>query len=130
MLYAAIMRFDSLREITVGLLAETRKLAHICITFKIGRNTLADANKRRPEAIFESIYRDLYATYRHFLSSNSRSRKTPKWMKRLQIIDSTTITLFSKLLFKGVGRHPKTGKRKVKSKFIPSYMPMKGYHLT
>ena len=33
-------------------------------------------------------------------------------MKRLQIIDSTTITLFSNLLFKGVGRHPKTGRKK------------------
>ena len=112
MLYAVIMRFDSLREITASLLAETRKLAHLGITFKIGRSTLADANKRRPEAIFEAIYRDLYATYRHVLSSDSRSRKTPKWMKKLQIIDSTTITLFSNMLFKGVGRHPKTGKKK------------------
>ncbi len=33
-------------------------------------------------------------------------------MKRLQIIDSTTITLFSNLLFKCVCRHPKTGKKK------------------
>ncbi|WP_336594121.1 DUF4372 domain-containing protein, partial [Bacteroides acidifaciens] len=48
MLYAVIMRFDSLREITASLLAETRKLSHIGITFKIGRSTLADANKRRP----------------------------------------------------------------------------------
>ena len=112
MLYAVIMRFDSLREITASLLAETRKLAHLGITFKIGRSTLADANKRRPEAIFEAIYRDLYATYRHVLSSDSRSHKTPKWMKRLQIIDSTTITLFSNLLFNGMGRHPKTGKKK------------------
>lgn len=112
MLYAVIMRFDSLREITTSLLAETRKLAHLGISFKIGRSTLADANKRRSEAIFESIYRDLYTTYRHVLSSDSRSKKTPKWMKRLQIIDSTTITLFSNLLFKGVGRHPKTGRKK------------------
>ena len=112
MLYAVIMRFDSLREITASLLAETRKLAHLGITFKIGRSTLADANRRRPEAIFEAIYRDLYGTYRHILSSDSRSGKTPGWMKRLQIIDSTTITLFSNLLFKGVGRHPKTGKKK------------------
>jgi len=112
MLYAVIMRFDSLREITASLLAETRKLAHLGITFKIGRSTLADANKRRPEAIFEAIYRDLYATYRHVLSSDSRSSKTPKWMKRLQIIDSTTVTLFSNVLFKGAGRHPKTGKKK------------------
>lgn len=112
MLYAVIMRFDSLCEITASLLAETRKLAHLGITFKIGRSTLADANRRRPETIFEAIYRDLYATYRQALSSDSRSGKTPKWMKRLQIIDSTTITLFSNLLFKGVGRHPKTGKKK------------------
>ena len=33
-------------------------------------------------------------------------------MDRLQIIDSTTISLFSNLLFNGVGRHPKTGKKK------------------
>ena len=30
-------------------------------------------------------------------------------MDKLQIIDSTTITLFSNLIFKGVGRHPKSG---------------------
>ena len=35
MLYAVIMRFDSLREITASLLAETHKLAHLGITFKI-----------------------------------------------------------------------------------------------
>lgn len=112
MLYAVIMRFDSLREITASLLAESRKLCHLGISFKIGRSTLADANVRRPEAIFEAVYRDLYARYRHVLSSVSRSRRTPKWMKRLQIIDSTTITLFSNLLFKGVGRHSKAGRKK------------------
>lgn len=112
MLYAIIMRFDSLREITASLLAESRKLRHLGINFKIGRSTLADANARRPESVFEAIYRDLYSRYRQFLSSDSRSNKTPKWMKRLQIIDSTTITLFSNILFKGVGRHPKSGKKK------------------
>lgn len=76
------------------------------------RSTLADANKRHPEAVFEAIYRDLYTTYRNRLSSDSRTNKEPKWMKRLQIIDSTTISLFSNLLFKGVGCHPKTGKKK------------------
>jgi len=112
MLYAVIKRFDSLREITASLLADTRKLAHIGIRFKISRSTLADANKRRPEAIFEAIYRDLYAKHRHELISDSRRRNRPKWMDRLQIIDSTTITLFSNLIFKGVGRHPKSGKKK------------------
>ena len=86
MLYAVIMRFDSLREITASLLAETRKLAHLSIIFKIGRSTLSNANKRCQETIFEAIYRYLYTTYRNVLSSESRSRKTPKWMKRLHII--------------------------------------------
>ena len=112
MLYAIIKRFDSLREITTSLLADTNKLSHLGITFKIGRSTLADANKRRPEKIFENIYRDLYARYRNELISDSRKRQRPKWMDRLQIIDSTTISLFSNLIFKGVGRHPKTGKKK------------------
>ena len=112
MLYAVIKRFDSLREITTSLLADTRKLTHIGIRFKISRSTLADANKRRPETIFEAVYRDLYAKHRHELISDSRRRNRPKWMDRLQIIDSTTITLFSNLIFKGVGRHPKSGKKK------------------
>lgn len=64
MLYAVIKRFDSLRELEIGMKAEVHKLAHIGITFKIGRSTLADANRSRPEAVFEAIYRDLYARYR------------------------------------------------------------------
>ena len=116
------MRFDSLREITASLLGEARKLNHLGLTFKIGRSTLADANKRRSEHIFEEIYRHLYGRYGEVLSSDSRSRKTPKWMKRLQIIDSTTITLFSNLIFKGVGRQPKTGKKKHHHARIVTYV--------
>ena len=112
MLYAVTMRFDSLREITASLQAEARKLCHLSINTMTSRSTLSDANKRRPEAVFEAIYRDLYSTYHTRLSSDSRQRKEPQWMKRLQIIDSTTISLFSNLLFKGVGRHPKSGKKK------------------
>ena len=112
MLYAVIKRFDSLREITTSLLADTHKLAHLGINFKIGRSTLADANARRSEKIFEAIYRQLYATYHTYLSSDSRRKSTPKWMDKLKIIDSTTISLFSNLIFKGVGRHPKTGTKK------------------
>lgn len=112
MLYAVIKRFDSLREISASLQAEARKLSHLGISMMPSRSTLSDANRRRPDSIFEAIYRDLYDTYRHRLLSDSQSGKNPKWMKRLQIIDSTTITLYSNLIFKGVGRHPKTGKKK------------------
>ena len=112
MLYAVIKRFDSLREITGSMFPEARKLAHLGVSLMPRRSTLSDANARRKECVFEAIYRDLYATYKDVLSSDSRRRQIPKWLNRLQIIDSTTITLFSNLIFKGVGRHPKTGKKK------------------
>lgn len=102
MLYAAIHRFDSLREITASLQADARKLSHLGICNISARSTLSDANKRRSQAIFADIYRDLYACYKSLLSSGSRGEhKEPQWMKRLQIIDSTAITLFSNLILQG-----------------------------
>jgi hypothetical protein len=111
MLYAVISRFDSLREITSATMMECRKLQHLGIKDLPRRSTLSDANSRRDEGIFGKIYMDLYQTYKGRLSSDSPSHKVPKWMKRLQIIDSTTVSLFSNLIFKGVGRNPKTGKK-------------------
>ena len=113
MLYAVIKRYDSIREITGGMLPEVHKLNHLGVSLLPKRSTLSDANARRPECIFEAIYRDLYERYKQELSSDSRHRRrTEKWMDRLQILDSTTITLFSNLIFKGVGRYPKQGKKK------------------
>ena len=112
MLYAVIKRFDSLREIADSMFPEARKLAHLGISTMPRRSTLSDANSRRPEEVFGDTYRSLYARYKDELSSDSRKRQTPLWLKRLQIIDSTTISLLSNLIFKGVGRHPKSGKKK------------------
>ena len=112
MLYAVIRKFDTLREITDSMFPEARKLAHLGIRKMPRRSTLSDANARRPEAVFEATYRSLYARYKDELSSDSRKRRMPTWFNRLLIIDSTTILLFSNLIFKGVGRHPKTGKKK------------------
>lgn len=112
MLYAVIKRLDSLREISASMYPEANKLSHIGITSLPRRSTLSDANARRSELVFERTYRDLYRTYRGELSSDSRNRQNPKWFNKLQIIDSTTISLFSNLIFKGVGRHPRTGRKK------------------
>ena len=112
MLYAVIMRFDSLREIETSMTAEVRKLHHIGIESVPKRSTLSDANARRSEKFFEGVYRDLYETNKSKLTSDSRRGGTEEWLKRLRIIDSTTISLFSNLIFKGVGRHPKTGRKK------------------
>jgi hypothetical protein len=112
MLFAIIMRFDSLREIEAAMTAEVRKLAHLGIEKVPKRSTLSDANARRPEKFFEDVYRDLYEANKSKLSSDSRRNGTESWIKALRIIDSTTISLFSNVIFKGVGRHPKTGKKK------------------
>lgn len=112
MLFAVIMRFDSLREIEAAMTAEVRKLAHLGIEKVPKRSTLSDANARRPEKFFEDVYRDLYESNKGKLSSDSRRNGTESWIKALRIIDSTTISLFSNMIFKGVGRHPKTGKKK------------------
>ena len=113
MLYAVILRFDSLREIETSMTAEVRKLHHVGINTVPKRSTLSDANARRSEKFFEEVYRSLYNANKDILSSDSRRGGTEEWIKRLRIIDSTTISLFSNAIFKGVGRHhPKTGKKK------------------
>ena len=112
MLYAVIQRFDSLREIEASMTAEVRKLHHVGIDSVPKRSTLSDANARRSEKFFEEVYRDLYEANKAILSSDSRRGGTEEWIKRLRIIDSTTVSLFSNTIFKGVGRHPRTGRKK------------------
>jgi hypothetical protein len=94
MLYAVISRFDSLREITSATMMECRKLQHLGIMDLPRRSTLWDANSRRDDGIFGKVYMDLYLTYKDRLSSDSPSHKVPTWMKRLQIIDSTTVSRY------------------------------------
>lgn len=112
MLFAVIMRFDSLREIEAAMTVEVRKLQHLGLKKVPSRSTLSDANARRSDRFFEEVYLDLYSRNKGKLSSDSRRNGGEEWIRRLRIIDSTTISLFSNAIFKGVGRHPKTGRKK------------------
>lgn len=112
MLYAVVMRFDSLREIEASALTFVNRMPHLMLSKIPKRSTLGDANKKRDEAIFGSIYLRLLETFRKDLLPDSRSRGQPTWAKTLKIMDSTTVSLFSNLVFKGVGRDPKLGKKK------------------
>ena len=112
MLYAVIMRYDSIREITSTTEVECRKLAHLGVDVRPRRSTLSDANARRPESIFGMVYADLYNRCKPALSSDSRKGVPKGVRRRMRIIDSTTISLFSNLVFKGVGRNPNNGKKK------------------
>jgi len=101
-LFALLMRFDTLRETVIGMMAEANKLQYLRVDYLVKRSTLSDANNRRSSQSFRDIYKHLYYQYRHVLSD---SRLT-EVQKRLYTIDSTTITLFSTIL-KGAGRNPK-----------------------
>lgn len=112
MLFGVLKHFDSLRELEIGMKAEAHKLVHLGMDYLVRRSTLAEANIRRPQEFFASVYAYLLEKYAKFLA-DSRPPKSYKgqthepkdWEKLLYMMDSTTITLFDNIL-KGVGRHP------------------------
>lgn len=106
--YAVAGGFDSLREVVISLLSNATKLSHLGISYSAKRSTFADANKRRTSSFFGSIYTMLYKQYAGVLSDSHICKSD---MKRLYIMDSTTITLFKEIL-KGAGRNSKNGKKK------------------
>ena len=118
MLFGVLKHFDSLRELEIGMKAEAHKLQHLGLDYMVRRSTLAEANIRRPQEFFAKVYASLLKKYAKFLA-DSRPPKSYKgqthepkdWEKLLYMMDSTTITLFDNIL-KGVGRHPKSGKKK------------------
>ena len=118
MLFGVLKHFDSLRELELGIKAESHKLCHLGMDHLIKRSTLAEANIRRPQEFFADVYSYLLEKYAKFLA-DSRPPKSYKgqthepkdWEKLLYMMDSTTISLFDNIL-KGVGRHPKSGKKK------------------
>jgi hypothetical protein len=98
----------SLREVTHGIAAYGDKLNHLGLTYTPPRSTLSDANCTRSEKFFGEVYKKLY---NHFKSSLSDSQTSNEVLKRIFIIDSTTISLF-KAIMKCVGRKPLDGKSK------------------
>ena len=107
-LYAVLCRYDSIREVVVGLLSNANKLAHLGINYCVKRSTFAFANNKRSSKFFAQVYASLYTQYSSVLLDSHH--KTAN-QKRLFIMDSTTITLFSNIL-KGAGRNPIKGKKK------------------
>ena len=118
MLFGILKHFDSLRELEIGMKAEAHKLQHLGMDYLVRRSTLAEANVRRPQEFFAKVYAYLLDKYAKFLA-DSRPPKSYKgqthepkdWERLLYMMDSTTISLFDNIL-KGVGRHPKSGKKK------------------
>ncbi len=108
MLFAAFEGYHSIRDTVLGLLSHANKLQHLGLDYIVRRSTLSDANARRPNELFATVYYDTYKRHKDVLSDSQLSKKD---MIRLYIMDSTTITLFKEIL-KGVGRKPDNGKKK------------------
>uniref|UniRef100_UPI00135C6946 IS4 family transposase n=1 Tax=Sphingobacterium bovisgrunnientis TaxID=1874697 RepID=UPI00135C6946 len=108
MLFVALEGYSSIREVIIGLLANAHKLSHLGLSYIVRRSTLSEANQRRSSNLFGEIYMEVYLRNRKHLAD---SRLSDADMKRLYIMDSTTITLFKDIL-KGVGRNPLQGKKK------------------
>ena len=66
MLFGILRHFDSLREVEIGMKAEVNKLHHLGMYYVVRRSTLADANKRRPQEFFASVYAYLLERYGSF----------------------------------------------------------------
>lgn len=108
MLFCSFSKCTSLREISGAMLGLSGKTAGFQLNHIPKRSTLSDANKKRDVLVFENIYHQLLQQYGSFLS-DSRIKNVID--KQVKIFDSTTISLF-KAILEGVGRNPKTGKKK------------------
>ena len=108
MLFVALEGFHSIREAVLGLLANSHKLSHLGLSYLVRRSTFSEANQRRSSKVFGDIY---MSVYRNHVSDLADSRLSDADLRRLYIMDSTTISLFKDIL-KGVGRNPKEGRKK------------------
>lgn len=108
MLYASYQHCTSLREIETGMAACEGRLQSLNLKHFPRKSTFSDANKRRSAEVFEAIYQMLFKRLSPHLPD---SRLKGSIFKKLFIVDSTTISLFTDI-FKGPGRPPVTGKKK------------------
>ena len=107
MLFGVFHKCTSLREVTTGMQANGNRLRHLGLTNTPRRSTLAEGNIRRTEAAFEELFHLLINYYADILPDSKAKRE----MKRLYIIDSSTITLFNGIM-RGTGLGSFSGKRK------------------
>ena len=95
MLYSIMNNCTSLREVTQGIAAYGDKLNHLGLNYTPPRSTFSEANARRSEAFFGAVYGKLYTRYKVLLADSQTETEV---LKRLFIIDSTTISLFKAIL--------------------------------
>ena len=109
MLFCALERCTSTREVQTGLQVWEGRLVHLGVHSYPCRSTLSDANRRCPEALFGDLYHALVKLYYPQLFPDSRAALSQS--ERLFIIDSSTIELFQDVM-RGAGMGKMDGRRK------------------
>lgn len=111
MFYAVLTRNSSLREVCKNIGLIITKLIPFGMKQLPARSTLSDANRKRSHKVFALIYTKLFLYYKTVLHGNWLDIGGEVDPGRIEVFDSTTITLFKDIL-KGAGRNPLNGKKK------------------
>lgn len=111
MFYAVLTRNGSLREVCKNISLIAQKLIPFGIKQLPAKSTLSDANRKRDANLFAVLYSKLYQYYKTSLSGNWLELGGEVDPARVEVFDSTTVTLFKEIL-KGAGRNPLCGKKK------------------
>ncbi|MCC5938254.1 MAG: IS4 family transposase [Lunatimonas sp.] len=111
MFYAVLTRNGSLREVCKNIGLIILKLIPLGMKQLPARSPLSDANRRRDHRIFSTLYFRLFMYYKTSLGSNWLDIGGEVDPGRVEVFDSTTVTLFKDIL-KGAGRNPIEGDKK------------------
>lgn len=112
LLYGVLTRKGGLREICKNIPLFGHKLMYWGVNILPSKSTLADANNKRDSDFFAKLYAGLYTYYKNQIGCSFAlpigGEVDPK---KVNIFDSTTITLFKEIL-KGAGRNAINGHKK------------------
>jgi hypothetical protein len=133
--YAVVTRNASLREVCQQIILLGNSLVYCGLKQIPKRSTFSDANKERSEKFFQQLYFNLYSHYKSYLNTSTFSLPIGGEVaaEKVEVFDSTTITLFKEIL-KGAGRNAINGKKKGGMKVftkinwlenVPNYICMK-----
>ena len=75
MLFGILKHFDSMRELEIGMKAEAHKLRYLGMDYLVRRSSLAEANIRRPQEFFASVYAYLLEKYARFLADSQSAHQ-------------------------------------------------------
>ncbi len=111
--YAVLTGNGSLREVCKNIMMLGKKLMYYGLRQIPCKSTLSDANRNRDSRFFGSLYLSLHLHYKSYILDHSFSLPIGGEVdaSKVEVFDSTTVTLFKEIL-KGAGRKTIGNKKK------------------